>query len=295
MSCNSTKCDPISFKRNVYSQNGEDGVIEYIFDVLGIRSGICCEFGAWDGIHLSNTRKLISEGWKAVFIEKDNCKFEKLVQNFADNSKVYCLNACVAAGNHSLENLLKRNGEAECDEINRLDFLSIDIDGLDYEVFEELDLQVGLICIEVNAGHNPSDLNRVNRKIAKRNIGQPLAVFSSIGNEKGYRLICYTGNAFYLNKNLGHESELPTVSDEQGYRNFLYHLSQREKEWLAKVNLGLVYPYYRFRNRFLSTEALGLEYLIKVGTIDRAKSCFRHYWHHFMLPWGSDFMKRFGK
>ncbi|MCH8063598.1 MAG: hypothetical protein IH861_13975 [Chloroflexi bacterium] len=41
-------------KRTVTSQDGEDGIVEFIFDRLGVEKGLCVEFGAWDGKHLSN-------------------------------------------------------------------------------------------------------------------------------------------------------------------------------------------------------------------------------------------------
>jgi len=40
----------LDFIKNVYSQNGEDGVIEKIFKDLEIIDGVVCEFGAWDGV-----------------------------------------------------------------------------------------------------------------------------------------------------------------------------------------------------------------------------------------------------
>ncbi|MGB6797821.1 MAG: hypothetical protein WBE48_14975, partial [Xanthobacteraceae bacterium] len=42
-------------ERNVYSQNGEDGVVEWVFSKIRPRHRICVEFGAWDGRNLSNT------------------------------------------------------------------------------------------------------------------------------------------------------------------------------------------------------------------------------------------------
>ena len=45
----------LSHRKNYYSQNGEDGVIDFLFKKLKINSGVLVEIGAWDGIHLSNT------------------------------------------------------------------------------------------------------------------------------------------------------------------------------------------------------------------------------------------------
>ena len=57
------------FEYNVKSQNGEDGVIEEIFNRIGTKNNICVEFGAWDGIQLSNTFNLWNNReWNAVLI-----------------------------------------------------------------------------------------------------------------------------------------------------------------------------------------------------------------------------------
>ena len=60
------------FRNNIYSQNGEDGIIDQINKLLGFNNNSnywCVEFGAWDGVHLSNTYNLVRNGWNAVYIE----------------------------------------------------------------------------------------------------------------------------------------------------------------------------------------------------------------------------------
>jgi len=47
--------------RNVNSQFGEDGIIAALLSQIPSRTSWCVEFGAWDGKHLSNTRKLIDD------------------------------------------------------------------------------------------------------------------------------------------------------------------------------------------------------------------------------------------
>ena len=50
-----------NFKKKIFSQNGEDGIVEEILNRLsGSLDKICCEFGAWDGIHLSNIYNLVN-------------------------------------------------------------------------------------------------------------------------------------------------------------------------------------------------------------------------------------------
>jgi len=52
-----------SFAKNIYSQLGEDGILEIVSPFLNkkIEDVFVIEFGAWDGIHLSNTFKLLEQ------------------------------------------------------------------------------------------------------------------------------------------------------------------------------------------------------------------------------------------
>ena len=69
------------YNYNIYSQNGEDGVIEELLNRLNITNGWVCEFGAWDGIHLSNTFNLIkNKSFNAVLIEGDKNKYIDLLK-----------------------------------------------------------------------------------------------------------------------------------------------------------------------------------------------------------------------
>lgn len=246
----------LDYKKNVISQNGEDGIIEQIFKLVGDGNKICCEFGGWDGIHLSNTRHLIQQGWTGIFVEGNPARHNEAVANYADNAKVHCINSFVDATENSLSSLLKR---AKIEKLGEeMDLLSIDIDGLDYEILRTLDLKPRLICVEVNAGHSPMDPVELPRRIAIDNIGQSLAVFNQIAAEKGYSLIAYSGNAFYLRNDVQKKFEVPVITAEQAYEDFLDTLTGKEKVWLYLVNLGLVPPYHQYRNPLLSAKQLGI-------------------------------------
>lgn len=73
------------YHRDVYSQNGEDGIIEHIFEKLGINGGVLLEIGAWDGFYLSNTANIWSKNknFKSVLIEStDNLNVGELESKF---------------------------------------------------------------------------------------------------------------------------------------------------------------------------------------------------------------------
>jgi hypothetical protein len=134
------KFDLLDHKKNVYSQNGEDGIIEELFKIIGFTSRLSCEFGAWDGTHFSNTKNLIEKhGFTAFMIEGDKSKFPHLVNTYKDNPKVICINAYVDSGANSLDKLLRGKGVNDS-RLKSMDLLSIDIDGLDFEIFENIDI-----------------------------------------------------------------------------------------------------------------------------------------------------------
>ena len=141
----------VDYKRNVWSQYGEDGIIEEILNRIST-SGVeldhwCCEFGAWDGLHLSNTALLIREGgYKAVLIEGDSRKFFDLKQNFPTSEVEKVCSFVTPAGKTSLDNILKSTAIP-----SNFDFLSIDIDGMDYHILNSLkEYGPKLVCIEFN-------------------------------------------------------------------------------------------------------------------------------------------------
>ena len=69
------------FKKDVYSQFGEDGIIEELINRLGKKKNFqCCEFGAWNGEFLSNTCNLIrKKNYKAILSEPDKKNLESLI------------------------------------------------------------------------------------------------------------------------------------------------------------------------------------------------------------------------
>ena len=73
----------LKYRENYYSQNGEDGIIKKIIEDLKLEKNklSVCEFGAWDGIHFSNTFNLVEKfNAKALYIEGDEEKFKSLLQ-----------------------------------------------------------------------------------------------------------------------------------------------------------------------------------------------------------------------
>jgi hypothetical protein len=117
------------FADNVFSGNGEDGMLQELFRLAGIGAGYCVELGAWDGIRLSNTRNLLMAGWSGAAIEADPERYAQLVLNSSDMDVATVLCRVAIIGPECLDEVLDRVGAPKS-----FDLLSIDIDSDDLAV-----------------------------------------------------------------------------------------------------------------------------------------------------------------
>ena len=212
------------YKRQVHSQSGEDGIIEKIFEVLDIKNGWYCEFGAGDGNWISNTRKLREEGWKGVLIEGDDESFANLETNFGKHPDVSIIKSYVSCEkNESLDYLLSKT------EITKdFDILSIDVDGNDLWIWKSLNkYDPKIVVVEYNAMPSPTEsltikYDKDHRFNSDSYYGASAGAFNKLAEEKGYVLVGSTHglNLFYCKKELaGHfiKMELNEVSQGMGW------------------------------------------------------------------------------
>ena len=185
------------FRRNVHSQNGEDGVLMELIDRLGLPSpGICVEVGASDGT-LSNVLRLIEKGWRGVLIEHAEINvaaLRALAQRFSAG-QVKVLRRMVGYGERDgLDAVMGLT-----DVPREFDLLSIDIDGYDFQVWRAFTrYQPKIVIVEINSGI-PLGIRQVHGE------GRQGASFTSmleLGAAKGYRLACHTGNMVFVRADL---------------------------------------------------------------------------------------------
>jgi hypothetical protein len=183
-------------KRDVYSQTGEDGIIEKILEVMPENDKWCVEFGAWDGMFLTNTRNLIeSKEYSAVLIEADKHRFQNLQHNYSQKDNVITINQFVGyAENDNLDQILSTT-PIPID----FDLVSIDIDGNDYHVWKAfVKYRPKIIVIEFNATI-PTHIEFVQPADSSIHQGTSLLSLVKLGKEKGYELVSVLpGNAFFV-------------------------------------------------------------------------------------------------
>jgi len=179
---------------NIYSQFGEDGIIEKIFEIIGTTNKICVEFGAWDGFHLSNTANLwTKKGWKGVLIEADKNKYLEMIQKTQDYD-ICALNIKVEPeGINSIDNILLRENITD----SMIDLLLIDVDGNDYYIFKSMkNLKPRVVICEFNPTIPPHIqlINKVNG-----NFGCSALSLNKLAESKNYKLVGMTQvNCFFI-------------------------------------------------------------------------------------------------
>ena len=195
------------FKQNVHSQNGEDGVVSIMLHILGITSGWICEFGAWDGIHLSNTFLLTQRGFHSVLIESDKDRYVDLLKLKEKYNHIFPINALVShlsvPGSEigHLDSLLATT-EIPID----FDLLSIDIDSYDLQVWETLKIyKPKIVIIEINSGVSPFDPHHIHDGV--RHQGAGFLPMLTLGRSKGYTFFLHTGNMIFVRNDLAHKFE----------------------------------------------------------------------------------------
>ena len=189
----------LEYRKKITSQDGEDGVLLEIFKRLEVEKGVCVEFGAWDGKHLSNTWNLWNnEGWRSVLIEGDEKKFIDLKNEYGEHENLTLVCKYVEIeGDASLDAIL-----LETDIPKDFDLLSIDIDGDDYHVWKHFnEFRPKVVIIEHNPSIPPS-MELVDTPNS-REFGASALSMLKLAQEKKYVLVaCTRTNMIFIKKEL---------------------------------------------------------------------------------------------
>ncbi len=194
------------FGFKVYSQNDEDGILEEIFSRLKIEYGQFLEIGVENGLEC-NSLYLLHKGWRGIWIDGNSrqkevieTKFGSLISNKRLTLKIGFVTAENIAG--VLEELAVKAGD--------LDFMSIDIDGMDIYLLEALPDLPKVICIEYNSKF-PAHLSKKPVYNANNGwkgtdyMGSSLNALNEVASLKGYTLVAsnFVGlNAFFVRSDL---------------------------------------------------------------------------------------------
>lgn len=183
-----------NYKKNVHSQNGEDGVIEEMLKRLDINKGFVCEIGIDNIEKYSNTFNLIKKGFNALLIEGNTNKYNEITKVIKNIKNVKAVNSDVNS-DITIDSILKKE-----DVPNDLDILSINNSGNEYNIWKSLQkYKPKILIIKINSGINPTNNEHIH---SSKCDGTSFFPMYNLGTEKGYKFVLHTGNMVFVRNDL---------------------------------------------------------------------------------------------
>jgi len=201
----------IGFRK--YSQNSEDGILLFIFSVIGTTNKRVVELCASDGIECNAANLIINHGWQALLFDGNAEAVERGKKFYRAHPDTFTLpptfvNAWITKNNVN-ELILKHNYTGE------IDLLSIDMDGMDYWIWKHITaIKPRVVVVEIQCILGATDALTVPYEDNFKTefidgfgiyCGGSLNAFIKLASTKGYKLIGvekYGFNAFFIRNDI---------------------------------------------------------------------------------------------
>lgn len=205
----------------VFSQWGDDGIIQYLIKNISIVNPYFVEFGVENYTEANTRFLLMNDNWSGLILDgsTDNIDYVK-------KDSIYWKHDLTARQQFvTAENINKVLIEEGVPK--EIGLLHIDIDGNDYWIWKEIDVKADIVIVEYNSlfGYErpitipyQKDFVRTEAHHSNLYYGTSLLSLCDLAQEKGYTFVgCNSAgnNAYFvLNEKLG---SLKSLSAEQGY------------------------------------------------------------------------------
>lgn len=215
----------------VFSQHEEDGLLLFIFAVIGESGKRFLEIGSNDGVNSNCANLALNFGWHGVFIDADRAAVERGQRFYSRYPDPWSYRPRFVCSKVTRENVnaLVRDAGLQ----GEIDLLSIDLDGYDYWIWDALEVvrpRVVIIETHVEFGLNnivvPYDPAYVFPGKHPVYHGASPVAMTKLARRKGYRLVGandYGHNLIFVLDPLGSDL-IPEVPVE----SCLQHPSARE-------------------------------------------------------------------
>ena len=218
----------IKHGQKIYSQNEEDGIILEIFNRIGTTNKIFVEFGIGDGLE-NNTLALLLSDWNGLWIEGSSNAVNNIKYNFKsviNSQRLKVVEAFITKDN--INEIISNNISDK-----EIDLLSVDIDGNDIHIFNEISvINPRVVIMEYNAKFPPPimftvEYNATHTWKGDDHVGASLKYIEKNLNNKGYKLVgCDLAgvNAFFVRDDLVGDKFLSPYTSEKHYQPARYYL-----------------------------------------------------------------------
>ena len=243
-----------SYEFSIFSQWGDDGIIDYLINNLSIKNKSFIEFGVQDYTECNTKFLLMNKNWRGLIIDESTNFVNKI-----KNSYIYWRYDLTAIKSfitkNNVNNIFKENNF-----VGPIGILSIDIDGNDYWIWDSINcVDPEIVIIEYNSrlGFEKAitipyreDFERKKAHYSNIYYGASLKALINLGRKKNYIFIgCNSAgnNAYFIKSSLENKkikeikiedgfvySKFRESRDENGNKNYLNF--EEEKKILKNLN-----------------------------------------------------------
>jgi len=202
--------DAVEFRN--YSQFGEDGILHYLFSLVGTTNRRAVEMCAGNGIECNSTNLILNHDWRALLLDGGKKNVEEGRRFYSSHPRTQFIAPVIVHSwlkRDNVNSLLRDTGFT-----GEVDLFSLDMDGTDYWIWDAItEISPRVVVVEVNLhmGSEPLTVPYSDKFMAqwielpsvpgsassqRRQLqnwtmygGASLAAFNQLAKSKGYRLI----------------------------------------------------------------------------------------------------------
>lgn len=213
-----------------YSQTDEDGILLYLFAILGTVNRRCVEICAGNGLECNTANLLLNHGWHGLLVDGAADRVQRGRRFYSASRRTYVypptfVDTWITRDN--VNEIMVSQGFG-----GEIDLLSLDLDGVDYWIWKALTAcspRVVVLEYQDILGPERSWTVPYSDSFSGAEFGltgpmpnfagASLSAFIKLGREKGYRFVGVNRlgfNAFFVREDLGRDV-LPEVPVEAGF------------------------------------------------------------------------------
>ncbi len=201
-----------------HSQTGEDGILNYLFSIVGAGNRTVVEIGAGDGRECNSANLIINHGWSALLCDGSEKNAAIARQYYANHPDTWINPPEFFQGWLCAENI--NEIVAQHGFRGEIDLLSIDVDGVDYWLWKAIDvvnprvvvvefqpywMADRSVTVPYDSDFRAQFVDYPALKTVLHYCGASLPAMVKLGVQKGYRLVGtnrLSFNAFFVRNDI---------------------------------------------------------------------------------------------
>lgn len=222
LNANYFSADPREYEFKVYSQWGEDGIIDYLLAHITIERNVFVEFGVENYSEANTIFLLKHRQWGGLIIDGSSDNIDSIRQGNIF-WRYDLLADCSFITKENINSIIERNGIS-----GDIGLLSIDIDGNDYWVWDAIDIiQPRIVVAEYNSLFGPTatistpyqaNFYRTDAHPSNMYYGASISALNYLATKRGYSLVAGNSagnNVFFVRTDI--LGPLKTQTVEKAY------------------------------------------------------------------------------